>query len=209
MRMRGVEKQNSSVTTSAMLGGFQTNQKTREEFMKLITRAVTRRARGPLPRAARAARRPRRRRRSGCRACGGRIAAGDAAGACGRVAPRPRSSRSSVRAPIPPRAASDLARLRARLPDGAPLVLIDHNQPRAWWRRLLGVVVLARARTRRRRGRAIRPRASWRRSASTSSGSGSRAASACSSSWRGAGAAAEPCGPDDEQVEGRERGRWR
>jgi GTP cyclohydrolase I len=38
MRMRGVEKQNSRVTTSAMLGSFQTNQKTREEFMTLITR---------------------------------------------------------------------------------------------------------------------------------------------------------------------------
>jgi GTP cyclohydrolase I len=36
MRMRGVEKQNSRVTTSAMLGSFQTNQKTREEFMTLI-----------------------------------------------------------------------------------------------------------------------------------------------------------------------------
>ncbi len=36
MRMRGVEKQNSSVTTSAMLGAFQNNQKTREEFMTLI-----------------------------------------------------------------------------------------------------------------------------------------------------------------------------
>src|SRR5262245_25111913 len=38
MRMRGVEKQNSSVTTSAMLGAFQANQKTREEFMTLIAR---------------------------------------------------------------------------------------------------------------------------------------------------------------------------
>jgi GTP cyclohydrolase I len=38
MRMRGIEKQNSSVTTSAMLGSFQTNQKTREEFMTLIAR---------------------------------------------------------------------------------------------------------------------------------------------------------------------------
>ena len=38
VRMRGVEKQNSSVTTSAMLGSFQTNQKTREEFMTLIAR---------------------------------------------------------------------------------------------------------------------------------------------------------------------------
>ncbi len=38
MRMRGVEKQNSSVTTSAMLGAFQTQQKTREEFINLIQR---------------------------------------------------------------------------------------------------------------------------------------------------------------------------
>jgi GTP cyclohydrolase I len=38
MRMRGVEKQNSSVTTSAMLGAFREQQKTREEFMTLITR---------------------------------------------------------------------------------------------------------------------------------------------------------------------------
>jgi GTP cyclohydrolase I len=38
MRMRGVEKQNSSVTTSAMLGAFREQQKTREEFMTLIAR---------------------------------------------------------------------------------------------------------------------------------------------------------------------------
>ncbi len=38
VRMRGVEKQNSSVTTSAMRGVFQNNQKTREEFMTLIAR---------------------------------------------------------------------------------------------------------------------------------------------------------------------------
>jgi GTP cyclohydrolase I len=38
MRMRGVEKQNSSVTTSAMLGVFRSEQKTREEFMNLIAR---------------------------------------------------------------------------------------------------------------------------------------------------------------------------
>jgi GTP cyclohydrolase I len=38
MRMRGVEKQNSRVTTSAMLGSFQSNQKTREEFMTLLAR---------------------------------------------------------------------------------------------------------------------------------------------------------------------------
>ena len=36
MRMRGVEKQNSYVTTSAMLGVFRTNHETRQEFMHLL-----------------------------------------------------------------------------------------------------------------------------------------------------------------------------
>ncbi|HSR58628.1 MAG TPA: GTP cyclohydrolase I FolE [Candidatus Binataceae bacterium] len=36
MRMRGVEKQNSVVTTSAMLGVFRKNVETRQEFMNLI-----------------------------------------------------------------------------------------------------------------------------------------------------------------------------
>ena len=36
MRMRGVEKQNSIVTTSATLGAFRTNQETREEFITLV-----------------------------------------------------------------------------------------------------------------------------------------------------------------------------
>jgi len=36
MRMRGVEKQNSLVTTSAMLGAFRTHQVTREEFITLL-----------------------------------------------------------------------------------------------------------------------------------------------------------------------------
>jgi GTP cyclohydrolase IA len=36
MRMRGVEKQNSRVTTSAMLGVFRTNVETRQEFMNLL-----------------------------------------------------------------------------------------------------------------------------------------------------------------------------
>jgi GTP cyclohydrolase I len=36
MRMRGVEKQNSYVTTSAMLGVFRTNVETRQEFMQLL-----------------------------------------------------------------------------------------------------------------------------------------------------------------------------
>jgi GTP cyclohydrolase I len=36
MRMRGIEKQNSTVVTSAMRGAFRTNSKTREEFMTLI-----------------------------------------------------------------------------------------------------------------------------------------------------------------------------
>lgn len=36
MRMRGVEKQNSTVVTSAMLGNFRTRQETRSEFMTLV-----------------------------------------------------------------------------------------------------------------------------------------------------------------------------
>ena len=36
MMMRGVEKQNSVMKTSAMLGSFQTDQKTRDEFLALL-----------------------------------------------------------------------------------------------------------------------------------------------------------------------------
>jgi GTP cyclohydrolase I len=36
MRMRGIEKQNSYVTTSAMLGVFRTHLETRQEFMNLL-----------------------------------------------------------------------------------------------------------------------------------------------------------------------------
>ncbi|RUR27370.1 GTP cyclohydrolase I FolE [Vreelandella andesensis] len=36
MMMRGVEKQNSSMTSSVMLGGFRSNQATRQEFLMLI-----------------------------------------------------------------------------------------------------------------------------------------------------------------------------
>jgi GTP cyclohydrolase I len=38
MRMRGVEKQNSFVVTSAMFGAFRSNHETRAEFMNLIGR---------------------------------------------------------------------------------------------------------------------------------------------------------------------------
>jgi GTP cyclohydrolase IA len=34
--MRGVEKQHSSMVTSAVLGSFRSDQKTREEFLSLI-----------------------------------------------------------------------------------------------------------------------------------------------------------------------------
>jgi GTP cyclohydrolase I len=36
MAMRGVEKQNSFAVTSAMLGGFRDNARTRMEFLELI-----------------------------------------------------------------------------------------------------------------------------------------------------------------------------
>ena len=36
MMMRGVEKQNSLMKTSAMLGSFRSDQKTREEFLSLL-----------------------------------------------------------------------------------------------------------------------------------------------------------------------------
>ena len=36
MMMRGVEKQNSLMKTSAMLGSFRTEQKTRDEFLSLL-----------------------------------------------------------------------------------------------------------------------------------------------------------------------------
>jgi hypothetical protein len=38
MAMRGVEKQNSFAITSAMLGGFQHDARTRMEFLELIRR---------------------------------------------------------------------------------------------------------------------------------------------------------------------------
>ncbi|HVN84010.1 MAG TPA: GTP cyclohydrolase I FolE [Candidatus Binatia bacterium] len=42
MRMRGVEKQNSVVLTSALLGVFRTRQETRQEFMTLVHNAGAR-----------------------------------------------------------------------------------------------------------------------------------------------------------------------
>jgi GTP cyclohydrolase I len=39
MMMRGVEKQNSVVTSSVMLGAFRDNSATRQEFLQLIGRA--------------------------------------------------------------------------------------------------------------------------------------------------------------------------
>ena len=46
-----------------------------------------------------------------------------------------------------------LAALGARLPAGGALVLVDHNQPRAWWRRAAALVPLAAARLRPARAR--------------------------------------------------------
>lgn len=41
MIMRGVEKQRSETVTSAMLGAFRENQRTRDEFLSLINRSST------------------------------------------------------------------------------------------------------------------------------------------------------------------------
>ncbi len=41
MMMRGVEKQNSIMTTSSVLGSFHANQSTRSEFLELIGRHIT------------------------------------------------------------------------------------------------------------------------------------------------------------------------
>ena len=41
MMMRGVEKQNSVATTSAMLGSFRDDERTRNEFLKLINSKLT------------------------------------------------------------------------------------------------------------------------------------------------------------------------
>jgi hypothetical protein len=38
---------------------------------------------------------------------------------------------------------STLEAVRVRLAAGAPLVLVDHNQPRQWWRRPLAALLLA------------------------------------------------------------------
>ena len=40
MMMRGVEKQNSSMVTSAMEGNFRSSSKTREEFLRLIAKTA-------------------------------------------------------------------------------------------------------------------------------------------------------------------------
>lgn len=40
MMMRGVEKQNSLATTSAMIGSFREDERTRNEFLKLIKRDI-------------------------------------------------------------------------------------------------------------------------------------------------------------------------
>jgi hypothetical protein len=50
MSMRGVEKQNSFAITSAMLGAFRDNARTRSEFLELIKlRGLTATATMPSP----------------------------------------------------------------------------------------------------------------------------------------------------------------
>jgi len=49
MAMRGVEKQNSFAITSAMLGGFQNDARTRMEFLELIRRPELQMRRSSMP----------------------------------------------------------------------------------------------------------------------------------------------------------------
>ena len=44
---------------------------------------------------------------------------------------------------VPAERQAVLASLGGQLDGGAPVVLVDHNQPRSWWRRALGVATLA------------------------------------------------------------------
>jgi hypothetical protein len=103
---------------------------------------------------------------------------------------------------------ADLGRLQARLAEGSALVLIDHNQPRGWWRRALGVLALA--------TRGLGPARARYPAARELAALGldvERLRLACGERVQLVVArrrtAVEPCGPADEQVEGRERGRWR
>ena len=101
-----------------------------------------------------------------------------------------------------------LVGLRARLRSGATIVLIDHNQPRAWWRRVLGVAALA--------ARGFGPARARYPAARELAALGlavERLRLACGERVQFVvarqGGTAEPCGPGGEQVESPERGRWR
>ena len=67
-------------------------------------------------------------------------------GACRASADRPPAAAIVVLLGVPARTAERQATLRAlerRLPAGAPLLLVDHNQPRALARRVLATALLA------------------------------------------------------------------
>ncbi|MCW5892200.1 MAG: hypothetical protein KIT14_16890 [bacterium] len=70
-----------------------------------------------------------------------------ALGACGAAAPPDGAAAAVVSfrgAPADPAVRQAcLAAVRRRLPPGAPLLLVDHNQPRTLGRRLVGVAQLA------------------------------------------------------------------
>jgi hypothetical protein len=144
MRMRGVEKQNSFVVTSAMLGGFRSNhgdaRRVHEPDRQAVNAAEAALALlGPLdgpvvvaePGAWWAAR---------VRVAGLRTA--------DLVEPTAAAALVSfVGARTPPALRRPHARRVARAaPVGAPLVLVDHNQPRQWWRRPLACCCCAVAR---------------------------------------------------------------
>lgn len=97
-----------------------------------------------------------------------------------------------------------LAGLRRRLEPGAPLLVVDHNQPRSWWRRAVGVIGLV--------ARGLPPSRARYPTARELAVLGlevERLRLGCGERVQLVAARTAACGPAGEQVEIPGRGRWR